>query len=203
MKKKQEIETLKNIIRILYSLDSSIPRRFKYCNSINMADPQRNLPMALCLERRGILRAFPDWSGPTTQANVFERSTVGRLSSSKELEQILIDVIEMQGVPERALLSELQRLDEITISLIPDDLKEKEARKCYFLRLNLLSDFLKFAQIGKLLSYDKAKTDPSEYYILDFCTRVLNEFYRNYPGFVAEKEEYNPDVFRDSFLKSD
>jgi len=194
-KNSRRLRVLRDIIRILYSMDSDLEKKLAKCNSVNSYSQTRYLPMALYLENIGVLRAFPEWSGPTTQENVYQRSTVGRLANRNPYEEELEKTLSNYGEHNVRFYNRLVALHDIIRKTMPRDVFFEVPREAYFLDLNILNEYCKATMRVEYLSYDPSKVDAERRKTYEFIKRVLNQHYKYLRSYIPAEEHHNPEAF--------
>jgi hypothetical protein len=194
-KYRHKVETLRNIIKIAYSMDHDLPAKISRCNSVNSYSEKRQLPMAIYLEQTGILDAFVSSTGPTTRQNLYERSTIGRLGSRNAYIEELEFTLANEDKPNRRFYQRLVGLHDLVLENLPREALEEAAEKVYFLELNMLHDYYEAVRRGAFLTYDPGNVDVEAKETFEFMKMVLNLHYKNYQSHTPQDEHYNPDAF--------
>jgi len=138
-------------------------------------DENRDIALALVLENKGILDDFDTttYSSPHAMDQVLEKFQKDH-GIFAEIKSILDDLDGSEN-----LYYQLQEIDEIILSVISTELKEKYPKQIYYLRLNTLEEFLKSMRQRGMVIFDPEKTDEEEKILCHFCQLVANKFYIN------------------------
>lgn len=156
-------------------------------------DSKKDIALGVVLESQGLLNAF---------------------SYENELEMMLKPLDGDEG-----LYQELRALDCLILRNVEVRIRKEFPREVYFLRLQLLNDFLLATREGKWLVYGAAKglqsdkvvdrmgqgghVTPEGKIFAEFFKVVLNMFYlkSKYQGYRIQPVSYNGTAFRDALKK--
>jgi len=132
--------------------------------------PNKDVPLGLVLEARGVLDRFVYSS---TEEGVGELATLLRREEGSNV-----------GIF-------LEELDRVVTDNLEEDIKRRFPRQLYYFRLNLLSCFLEAVSQGKHLAFNQQEEtkgerllnkmieDPQEEAITEFYNIILREFYEH------------------------
>lgn len=182
----KKIKILKNALQALLSCDKQLYDKLRRCKPDIYGD-NRDIALALVLESKGILDSFDTkvYSSPHAIDQVLEKFEKDH-GIFAELKSIIED---LDG--SESLYYQLQKVDEIILSLIPQETQEKYPKQLYFLRLNTLDEFSKSMRQGKMVIFDPQKTDEEEKIVCHFCQHVANKFYKNCDKYEQQPVEFS------------
>jgi len=188
---------LKKVLQVLMSCDKNLLDKLRRCKP-NIYDENRDIALALILESKGVLDDFDTttYSSPHAIDQVLERFQQDH-GIFAEIKSALDDL----GGAEN-LYYQLQEIDEIILSKIPAELKEKYPKQIYYLRLNTLDEFLKPMRQGKMVIFDPEKTDVEEKVLCHFCQLVANKFYANNEKYEQQPVKFNIEQFEEYLEKN-
>ncbi|OPY84685.1 MAG: hypothetical protein A4E71_02550 [Smithella sp. PtaU1.Bin162] len=188
-KNSDKIRSYKTIVKLAAANDRNFIHKLSRSNLNNYIE-DRDIPLALILDKQGVISGFVDWSGPNSMDNFLERSSVNPEPELLEVAKKEIrDMDSFGGYRWFKIYDDLKFLDSVISESSPTKLIEKYKRSFYFLRLNIIEMTLPYIIKEKYLIL--GESDKHEKPVNDFCKLVLNNYYthEDYPK-GNNKEEY-------------
>lgn len=169
LKQKEEMKRLKQAVMIFRSIDKRLLSKLEWSNPGNYSR-KRDIVYSLILEKMNYFKDFKDFN----KKERFMDNPVIIEEKSKVYEQVkkLVD----ENFIYKELYREMNRLDEIVLSHLPEGCYKRYLKQIYYLRLNLLEMVRPYFEKGGILIIEDSNEE-RERPLSNFLNFCLNLYY--------------------------